>query len=236
MKLELIERLILGLDIILLAACLTGLFVKRRQGLCVSFTLYLGAVLLSDTLVLLWSKFFSWNFWLLKETVHNLLKFGIALELTLRTFRAFPAARKTAAGLVLGVLVLTWLSVGPPSPMKAAGAPDAWKQLALDLQPYILAGTVWLFIAISALILWYRLPVVPLHKALLLGFVPWLLIFTVAMNLLRASGGNVRVIANYVKNPAYLALIAYWTFVAWRPGPPSGRGRPKAAAAERPAA
>ena len=234
-----VERLILGLDIILLSACLLGLFVRRRQGLCVSFTLYLGAVLLSDTLVLLWSKFYSWDFWLLKETVHNLLKFGIALELTLRTFRAFPAARRTAAGLVLGVLLLTWLSVGPPSPMKVSGPQElAWKHLALNFQPYILAGTVWLFIAISGLILWYRLPVVPLHKALLLGFVPWLLIFTVAMNLLRASGGNVRVIAGYVKNPAYLALIAYWTVVAWRRGPPSpGGGRSsRAAAAERLAA
>jgi hypothetical protein len=231
------ERLILGLDIILLSACLAGLFVRRRQGLCVSFTLYLGAVLLSDTLVLLWTKFYSWDFWLLKETVHSLLKFAIALELTLRTFRAFPAARRTAAGLLLGVLLLTWLSVAfaPAAPTKVPGPPDFAKELAWKIQPYVLAGTVWLFIAISVLILWYRLPVVPLHKALLLGFVPWLLIFNVAMNLLSGGKGG---IANYVKNPVYLALIAYWTLVAWRRGPPSpGGGRSsRAAAADRLAA
>jgi hypothetical protein len=40
-----------------------------------------------------------------------------------------------------------------------------------------------------------------------------------------------------VKNPAYLALIAYWTLVAWRRGPPTGGGRSsRAAAAQRPAA
>src|SRR5437870_1536981 len=227
-----VERLIVCVGLVLLAACLTGLFARRRQGLCVSFTLYLGAVLLSDGLVVLWpGRFLTWHFWALKESIHNLLKYGIAFELTLRTFCAFPAARKTAAGLVLGVLLLTWFSVGPPAPLKVTGL-----QLALNLQPYVLAGTLWLFIAISALILWYRLPVAPLHKALLLGFVPYLLIFTVAMNLLRAFRGDVLVLAGYFKNGAYQALLLYWAYVAWKPGPPMGGGRPREAAAQRPAA
>jgi hypothetical protein len=227
-----VERLLVCVDLVLLGACLGGLFARRRLGVCVSFALYLGAVLLSDTLVLLWpGRFHSWDFWVLKESVHNLLKFGIALELTLRTFRAFPAARKTASGLVLGVLVLTWISVGPTSPLKVTRPQD----LALNLQPYVLAGTLWLFIAISTLILWYRLPVVPLHKALLLGFVPYLLIFTMAINLLKAFGGNVGVLAGYVKSAAYLSLVAYWTIVAWRREPPAGGDR-GGVATQRPAA
>jgi hypothetical protein len=206
------EKLVVCVGLLLLAACLTGLFARRRQGLCVSFTLYLGAVLLSDSLVLLWpQRFRSWDFWVLKESVHNLLKFGIALELTVRTFRSFPAARKTAAWLVLGVLVLTWLSVGP-RPRLEVGSTE---ELALNLQPYVLAGTLWLFIAISTLILWYRLPVTPLHKALLLGFVPYLLIFTAAINLRRSYGGNVRDLAGYIKNVAYQILLAYWVYAAW---------------------
>ena len=131
------------------------------------------------------------------------------------------------------MLVLTWFSVGPPAPLKVTGL-----QLALNLQPYVLAGTLWLFIAISALILWYRLPVAPLHKALLLGFVPYLLIFTVAMNLLRAYGvsPNVRQYAGYFKNAAYQALLVYWAYVAWRPGPRVGGGPRGPAAVQRPAA
>jgi hypothetical protein len=226
------EKLVVCVGLVLLAACLAGLFVRRRQGLCVSFTLYLGAVLLSDGLVVFWpARFHSWDFWVLKESVHNLLKFGIALELTLRTFRAFPAARRTAAGLVLGVLALTWLSVGPRPRLE--GRP---LELALNLQPYVLAGTLWLFIAISALILWYRLPVAPLHKALLLGFVPYLLLFTVAMNLLKAFGGSVREYVGYFKNAGYQALLVYWAYTAWRPGPPAGGGRRGPAAVQRPAA
>lgn len=217
------ERIVVCLGLLLLSACLTGLFVRRRHLLCVSFTLYLGAVLVSDLLVLLWpQQFHFWDFWVLKESVHNLLKFGVATELTLRTFRAVPAARRTAAGLVLGVLLLTWLSVGA-TPRPEVSRPQ---DLAMNLQPYILAGTLWLFIAISALILWYRLPVTPLHKALLLGFVPYLLVFTVAINLLRSLGGGdvVRIRTSYVKNLAYQALLAYWTYTAWRRWPPTGLG------------
>jgi hypothetical protein len=215
------EKLVVCVGLLLLAACLAGLFARRRQALCVSFTLYLVAVLVSDGLVLGWShRFRTWDFWVLKESVHNLLKFGIALELTVRTFRSFPAARKTAAGLVLAVLALTLLSVGP-TPRFEAGTED----LALNLQPYVLAGTVWLFIAISVLILWYRLPVVPLHKAILLGFVPYLLIFTVAINLRRSMGTDARVLAGYLKNVAYQLLLAYWTYSAWRRLPVrAGRG------------
>ena len=227
------ERVIVCLTLLLLSACLTGLFARRRHLICVSFTLYLAAVLLSDLLVFLWpEQFHFWKFWIVKESVHNLLKFGIALELTLRTFRAFPAARRTAASLVLGVLLLTWFSVGPTPHLQTTDPKD----LAMNLQPYILFGTLWLFIAISMLVLWYRLPVVPLHKALLLGFVPYLLIFTVAMNLLRSLGGDVRVGAGYVKSAAYAALLAYWTYAAWRPGPPPlGGGRRRGIPAARPA-
>jgi hypothetical protein len=213
------EIIVVCVGLLLMAACLTGLFVRGRYRSCVTFTLYLAAVLLSDALVLLApQRFRTWDFWVLKESVHNLLKFAIALELTVRTFRSFPGARQTVAGLVLGVLVLTLLSVGP-GPRLEAGSTE---ELALNLQPYVLAGTVWLFIAISALILWYRLPVNALHKALLLGFVPYLLIFTVAINLRRSYGAEARVLAGYVKNVAYQVLLAYWVYAAWRRGPSKG--------------
>src|SRR5204863_2023 len=89
-----VERLIVCVGLVLLAACLTGLFARRRQGLCVSFTLYLGAVLLSDGLVFLWpGRFHTWDFWALKESIHNLLKLGIALELTLLAYWTVVAWR-----------------------------------------------------------------------------------------------------------------------------------------------
>ena len=76
----------------------------------------------------------------------------------------------------------------------------------------------------------------PLHKALLLGFVPYLLVFTVAINLLRAFGGDARAVAGYLKNVAYQVLLAYWVYAAWRRWPAAGRREPAEPAAGRPPA
>ena len=57
-----------------------------------------------------------------------------------------------------------------------------------EVQPRLLNGTVWIFTAIAGLILWYRLPVAPLHKSILLGYVPYLLYDAVFLKaLLQAS-------------------------------------------------
>jgi hypothetical protein len=69
---------------------------------------------------------------------------------------------------------------------------------------------------VAAVILWYRLPVDPLHKAILIGFVPYLLVFTVAMNALSAYGWDLREYAGYAQTIAYVVLVAYWARAAWR--------------------
>src|SRR5215470_11396343 len=84
----------LGGSVLILAA-LVGILARRRYRICYTFLLYLGAVLLSDLLITFWpERFYLRSFWLLKEILNNALRFGVALELSFRTFRAFPGARK----------------------------------------------------------------------------------------------------------------------------------------------
>src|SRR5713226_3351038 len=85
------------------------------------------------------------------------------------------------------------------------------------IQPRLLNGTIWLFAAIAATILWYRLPVDPFHKAILIGFVPYLLIFTTGLNILDSYGWDLRTSVNYAQVGAYVALMAYWAHAAWSP-------------------
>ena len=88
-----------------------------------------------------------------------------------------------------------------------------------ELHPRVLNGSIWLFTAIAALILWYRLPVEPFHKAVLLSYVPYLLVFTVTMNVLGSLGwaGWERGWAvRYFNQLAYLALMMHWARAAWR--------------------
>src|SRR5574341_2035528 len=78
-------------------AILLGLMRRRHLAACWSFDLYLIGVFLGESLVACLPSFFrTREFWLLKESVYNALKFAIAVELALRTFQAFPGARATA--------------------------------------------------------------------------------------------------------------------------------------------
>ena len=85
------DRLQIGFGFLLIAAILAGLFVRRRSGACWTFVAYLLAVAGADALVALWpERFWRRDFWLVKESVHSLLKLAIVVELTVRIFQPFP--------------------------------------------------------------------------------------------------------------------------------------------------
>lgn len=220
-----LQRAIAAAGLVILSALIVAVLARKRYRSCYAFLSYLVAVLASDALIFFWpSRFLTWDFWLLKETVHNLLKFAIALELGIRTFRLFPGANAAARRLLLVVLVLTYVAVvAVPT-----GDPN-YAVLAAQIQPRILNGTIWVFTTQAALILWYRLPVDSFHKAILIGFVPYLLIFSVAMNTLNALGWRqeVNALQSYTQTSAYTLLLLYWLRSARQPvrevWPPAAR-------------
>src|SRR5262245_4838320 len=99
----------------LLAALLAGLFARRLYRVCYSFPAWLAAVLVGDLLVFLWpARFYTWAFWMAKETAYAALKLAIAVEITALAFQAFPSARATVRRVLLGVLLalLAFVVVG----------------------------------------------------------------------------------------------------------------------------
>src|SRR5258708_8049869 len=218
---SLIENVVsLAGDLLILAAVI-GILVRRRYRICQTFVLYLGAVLAYDLVVVFWPAwFYNKQSGVLKEVLVSALRFGVALELAFRTFRAFAGARSTARGVVLLLLAVTFVTVLAVSGDGSHGtdpAPPTFELIAGRIQPRLLNGTIWLFAAIAATILWYRLPVDPFHKAILIGFVPYLLIFTTGLNILDSYGWDVRTLVNYAQVSAYIALMAYWAHAAWLP-------------------
>lgn len=162
----------------------------------------------------LWpGRFYTWENYLLKEIVHNLLKFAIALELAYRTFHAFPGALRTARGVFL-VLLLLIAAVTLTAPLPARNPDD----IDIEWHARMLNGTIWIFTAIAAMILWYRLPVHPLHKAILVGFVPYLLVFSVGMRALVEMGEGARWLQRS-HTIAYLLVLLYWNIAAWSRAP-----------------
>ena len=196
-----------------LVATLVGLARRRRLRLCWTFPLYALAVVCCETLVAVWpSRFYTPAFWLLKQALYDATKVGVALELAYRVMRMFPGALRTARKWVLLLLwASTLLIVMPPW--------SASYRVVGEWQPRILLGVVWLFALTALIVLWYRLPVAWWHRALLMGFAPYLLLFTVVLTRLRAAGWDARVLLSLLDGTAYLALTLWWAVAAWAPEP-----------------
>jgi hypothetical protein len=209
------ERILHGCALCLTYAVLAGLLTRRLYRLSYGFTVYLAAVALGETLIFLWpSLFFTWNFWLTKETAYGVCKLALALELTFLAYQAFPSAHLTARRVILLVLVLVLALV-------VVGVPHAadFPTLARELLRRLAEGTALVFTAVWGLVLWYRLPLHRLHRAILRGLVPYLLVFAAARSLSLALGWNVRTAVSLADAGTYVALLAYWAWEVWRRPP-----------------
>jgi hypothetical protein len=223
------QRIILLVSNLCLLTALIGLCVRRRLRLAYSFPTYLVAVLVLGSLSGLWpARFNTWSFYWFKQSVYSVLEMAVALELTVRVFQAFPAARRAARGAFLVVLAVTVIAVWSTP---TATSPDArpqqqWADLVLSMFPRISNGTAWLFGALFALILYYRLPLHPLHKAIAFSFMAFLLLLTWGLDLVKRSNFARLSLVSYVGSLGFTLMTAYWAWVAWRrdTAPPADTG------------
>lgn len=191
---------------------LVGLLVRRRAHLCWSFTAYLATILTANSMVSFWpERFYTRWFYILKESVYNVLLLCIAAELAYRVFQTFPGALARAR-LVLAPL-LAVITVGVISVPRGTDYID----IVTRYHPQIQTGVIWLLSATAVLTVWYNLPLNPAHRALLLGFSSYLIVFVTTSNLLRSFGyDRLRETVSFVDTYAYLALVTWWAFTAWR--------------------
>ncbi len=206
--------------VLLLSALVLGLALRGGWRVSPAFGLYVGVVLASNLLVLVRPDVYTWRFYLLGEVLHGALRLVLAGEIGWRMFAHLPGARSTLAA---GLLLVVTLTLGAVLQAPLEAQPHVVAQTALAR---LLHGTAWIFGALLAAKLYYRLPVHPLHQAILRGFVPFLMAFTVALGLFETFGWDVRLPASYAYTTAYLAMLVYWNVAAWR------RSEPPPAAAE----
>ena len=196
---------------LLLLTTLVGLVVRGHWRAWYSYALYVLVLPLFTLLYLVDARFYEKNVWMVQESLLNAIRFGMALELAARTFRAFPGARSTLNLVVMAVVAVT-LALALPS----YDPHHDYVNFVLNLQPRLLSGSVWLFTAIAALILWYRLPVLPFRKAVLLSYLPYLIISTAFLNVLKEYGWDRLQVLQYLNQGVYFALVTFWTRTAWQ--------------------
>jgi len=218
-----VRALIIAITVdLLILAMLVGLFVRRRWSVCYAFTTQQAFVLVTD-LMMVFGPYYTKSFWAGRENISQALTIVIALELTYKTFRAFPGARATARTVLFMVLSVTlftglWALMTPASTASTDTALPQIVRVLLKILPVLLNGAIWLFTGVAGLILWYRLPVDAFLKAILMALVPYNLIYMLAMRAVEAYGlEQVQEYMRYSDPIAYLFVMAYWAWAAWRP-------------------
>lgn len=191
---------------------LVGLLVRRRSHLCWTFMVYLAAILAGNTLVSFWpERFYNQSFYIMKASVYDVLKLCIATELAYRVFRAFPGALLRARAVLAPIMAIITLGV-----ISVPAGTDFF-DMVNRYQPQIQTGMIWLLSATAVLTVWYNLPLNRLHRNLLLGFSSYLIVFVTTANILRSFGfARLRETINLVDAYAYLVLVSWWAFTAWR--------------------
>ncbi len=205
-----LQWLALAVGLALWTILLAGLLLRGGYRACPTFALYGAAVLASNLVVAVQPGLYGWNLYLAGELLHAALRLVLAGEIGWRLFAHLPGARASLAASLLLVVTLTLAAV-LAAPLGAS--PHVVAQTALAR---LLHGTAWVFGALLAAKLYYRLPAHPLHQAILRGFVPFLLTFTVALTVVETFGWDVRLPASYAYTAAYMVMLVYWNLVVWR--------------------
>ena len=210
---SLTQQLVGHTGTLLVTGVLVGLLARRRWRLWYAFALSLLVVTLHDSLVALWpERFYRGHIWRAQETAQILIRLAMVVELTVRVFRRFPGALATARRVLALILLFTFVAI-----VALPSRPSRHEGFVGDLMPRVLNGSIWLFAALAILILWYRLPVHWFQKAVLLSYVPYLLVFTAAMNALGEMGWQRAAWVDTTRQVAFTLLLLYWNYTAWRP-------------------
>jgi hypothetical protein len=193
-----------------LLALLVAMAMRGRFGVCWSFTLYVAAILVGNSLATLWPhRFYTPAFWVLKQGVYDLLKIAVGIELAWRAFSAFPGAWRVARVVILLLLTsstvaLAWLT------------PRSMYRNLWDWQPGVVTAAVWLLTGVALLVVLYQIPIGDWQRAIVLGLAPYLLVSVTLMNIWQRRGWQAREGIGLLDSFAYLALVLFWVHAAWR--------------------
>ena len=205
-----IHRALGLLGVCLLVVLIYTLFRRSKARQCVIFSTYVVAAALFTSLILLFPAHYSPEAFMVKQGIYDSLLFGMALELAIRTFAAFTGIARLvklslAAAVALSTVVI--FVATPASPDYAS---------FIRFEPGITAAGIWCLAFVGLLIVWYQIPVPAFTRAIILGYVPYLLVFTVYTDLITRLGWGAIQNLNLLNAVAYDAVAGYWVYSAWR--------------------
>jgi hypothetical protein len=214
------QRVITVVAIILCGTLVTMLLRRGLARACYSWSAYILVVGLADALILLWPRtFWNWPFWSGKELTLAVLKVGIGLELGTLAFARFPGAHRTARLLAASALTAAAFAMAMAPKTDTAGLAG----LVLEANARLSHGSALLLVSLGLLVLWYRVPIHRIHRAVLRGLAAYLLLFSgtsrAALALLSEGLLEWWNVVTHLDGVAFAIMLAYWVWEAWRVTP-----------------
>lgn len=196
----------------------TGMLIRGWARFTVGFTFLMAFSIVVDSMILGWpSRFLTWDFWLFKQIVFDVLEVAAAIEIAYRACLGFPGAARTTRTVLFVILVATFVAVMVVPGDHGVG-PAA---LLTGLRPRFGLGIAWLFTATAYVIRFYDLPRHPMHLEIAVGMAINLSVFSLfvdrmsTIDMAFASAEPWRTLV-----PAADTLICWWWVrEAWRHAP-----------------
>lgn len=196
----------------LMGLVVAGLFRSGRARESLTFTAYMTVATSFGVAILAFPSWYTPEVFQIKQGIYDSLLLGMAIELSIKVFGAFlGVAGRVRALLAIAVIVSSTLIL-ILTPRNAA-----YSDLS-QYQPGVTTAGIWCLTLVALLIVWYQIPVPLFTRAILLGYVPYLVIFVVCIDLIGRLGWGAIDGINLLSAGAYDVLAAYWAHAAWRKG------------------
>ena len=205
-----IHRALIVVGVGLLVVLVTLLFKRAKAKQCILFSAYVGAAAFFTSLFLLFPGSYSPDAFMVKQGIYDSLLFGMSLELAIRTFAAFNGIAAFVRLFLGGAVALSTSLILLATPAN----PDY--SSFIRFEPGITAAGIWCLAFVGLLIVWYQIPVPAFTRAIILGYVPYLMVFTVYTDLITRLGWGEIQHLNILNALAYDAVAGYWVYSAWR--------------------
>lgn len=193
---------------VMMLALLAGMIWRGRMGQSWTFSAYLLAALTGNALASFWPEsFYTPSFWMVKQVVYDVLKVAVGVELAWRALAAFPGTWRTARAVFAVLLATTTSALVWVTPRASYENIWVW-------HPSVLTAAVWPLTATALIVTWYRLPVGEWQRAIMLGLASYLLL-QVLVRMLQRHGWTWEW-AGRADSVAWLALMSFWAYAAWR--------------------
>lgn len=209
-----------AVTLLLQVVALGGLVRERRGRRALALPAYLLTATFAQGVRLVWSDLaLRWDYWALKELLLRVLMAATVVEIATRVFWQLERARRRAWMLLTLVVAATvlvgWQSVNLPG----GAAPGTWHHsLVVDVLPRLAIGTILLCLCTLGAMAHYRVPLDPLHRAVLFGVATFLLVYAGPMGSADEHVAG-RFVMYYVTPVVYIAVLCVWSWTAWRMEP-----------------